>query len=43
MGKIGVGGSKKEKGKIVKIHFFVSGLLCHLWNSEENLAAGDAK
>ena len=43
MGKLGAGGSKKEKGKMVKIRFFVSGLLCHLWNSEEHLAAGNAK
>ena len=40
MGKLGAGGSKKEKTKIDKIHFFVSG---QLWNSEEHLAAGDAK
>ena len=39
MGKLGVGGSKKGKWKMVKICFFVSGLL---WNSEEHLAAGDA-
>ena len=31
MGKLGAGGSKKEKTKIVKIHFFVSG---QLWNSD---------
>jgi len=27
MGKLGVDGSKKEKEKMVKIRFFVSGLL----------------